>query len=234
MAVRIDAAADKLERTLDLPAGAFTLMGWFYITNDRAATTTFLGLGTVESQFYSVGIDSALKLQIYDGNTFPSGSTVLATGTWYHAALTRASGDDQTLTGYLDGASEVTISNSRNLTTRTFMDVGNDIDSEWLDGRAKAVKIWDAVLTQAEIQQEMRTIRPHRFANLHGFWPLFPGSGERLRDYSGNGRDWTEGGTLTDEDPPPLSWGAPVLFLPFAGGGPGVAYHGRFLLLGIG
>jgi hypothetical protein len=32
-------------------------------------------------------------------------------------------------------------------------------------------------------------------------WPLFPGSGERVKDYSGLGRDWTEGGTLTADAP---------------------------------
>ena len=40
-----------------------------------------------------------------------------------------------------------------------------------------------------------------------GWWPIFPGSGERVRDYGASGRDWTEGGTLTDEAGPPVPWG---------------------------
>ena len=71
------------------------------------------------------------------------------------------------------------------------------------------MKAWSVELTAAEIQQEMYTVRPRRLLNLYSWTPLLPGSAERLRDYGGLAYDWTAGGTLADEDGPPISWGGP-------------------------
>ena len=77
-------------------------------------------------------------------------------------------------------------------------------------GRIHAIKIWNTALTEAEIAQEVYTVAPRKLDSLWGWYPTRPGSGERAKDYSGNGRDWTEGGTLTDDDPPPISWGGRI------------------------
>jgi hypothetical protein len=90
-------------------------------------------------------------------------------------------------------------------------------DLSRLNGRAAYLKDWSAALSQAEIQQEMSCIAPRRTADLYAWLPTFPGSGERGRDYSGYARDYSEAGALTDEDPPPVSWGG---LLPFALGIP--------------
>jgi hypothetical protein len=70
------------------------------------------------------------------------------------------------------------------------------------------LKAWGVALSAAELINEARTVLPRRIANLYAYWPARPGSAERVKDYSGNSRDWTATGTLTDEDDPPIGWGA--------------------------
>jgi hypothetical protein len=68
-------------------------------------------------------------------------------------------------------------------------------------------KVWDAALTQAELELEMARMLPVRYANLHAWYPMFPGATERLVDYFSAGKTLTAGGTLTDEAGPPIGWG---------------------------
>lgn len=83
---------------------------------------------------------------------------------------------------------------------------GRQVSNDPFSGRIHAIKIWNTALTEAEIAQEVYTVAPRKLDSLWGWNPTRPGSGERAKDYSGNGRNWTEGGTLTDDDPPPISW----------------------------
>jgi len=118
---------------------------------------------------------------------------------------------------YVNGSLILTNTNnvgSRGSATRLELGNATTANDTPLNGRVAYLKAWTAALSEAEILAEVNAIRPVRALNLYGFWPAFPGSGERIADYSGNGRSWTEGGTLTDEDPPPVSWGAgPLIFL---------------------
>lgn len=130
-------------------------------------------------------------------------------GTWYHIALVRSSATDLRL--YVDGT-QVPSTVTRNVSSRsaaTDMRMGSSPwgdQSDHINGRIAAVKIWTAALTQNEIAQEMQTIRPQRFANLYSWLPLLTHTD--IADYSGNGHSWTAEGTLSTEDNPPVSWGA--------------------------
>lgn len=211
MAIRFDAAGDYISRTASVPASdPFSVSFWMYITADRnAAGTLFILVNAGGTSFVDVHLKSdGTTLEIgtsYAGNS--GGGTSLSTGTWYHIALVR-SGASHTL--YLNGVSDQTLSNAGTFTTAT-MGMGSNTVT-WLNGRLACIKVWDAALTQSEIQQEMNVIRPVRTNNLNLWTPNFPGATERLADYSGNGRNWTANGTLTDEDPPPVSWGAQTPF----------------------
>lgn len=82
--------------------------------------------------------------------------------------------------------------------------------------RLTAIKQWQAALTDDEIAAEMKSIRPLRLANLHSWHPCIANNlTDALKDYSGNGRDWSAQGTLTVESQtPPVSWGAsPIIVL---------------------
>jgi hypothetical protein len=121
---------------------------------------------------------------------------------------------------YLNGVLEIALTNSiSGRSAPNSMNIGCQDGGYFWNGRMQAIKAWTAALSAQEILAEMRVIRPIVAANLYGFWPCWPGSGERVRDYSGNGRNWTESGTITDEDPAPIGWGGHIIVLPYAAAG---------------
>lgn len=224
MPVRFDASADRLLRTASLPSynSAYTAMGWVYLVSDLNATVTIFAIDDNIDDIDAINLGSdgvTLQLGVVVGgvSTGPSGTT-LSTGTWYHVAIVRASATDCRL--YLNGALDIGPDtrdvSGRSAATRLEWGAFASVNLSRFDGRVAAIKIWDAALSAEEVAAEVRSIRPQRLANLNGWWPCFPGAGERARDYSGNGRDWTESGTLTDEDPPPVGWGAAALLVPYA------------------
>ena len=75
--------------------------------------------------------------------------------------------------------------------------------------RLTAIKQWQAALTADEIAAEMQSIRPIRLANLHSWHPAIANNlTDALKDYSGNGRDWTSQGSNTVEtQAAPVAWG---------------------------
>lgn len=208
MAVRFDNVADSLTRTTNLPSGtAYSLLGWFRLTSDRNTYTSFFVYGSSGGVCNSVqtGVDGT-NLIIWNGSSESFGSS-LVVGTWYHLALTS---DGTTTRAYLNGVLNISTASTA---VSAQIWVGNSPDNEPLDGRAAAIKIYSATLSADEILREMRTVRPQRTANLNGWYPLLSG-GSRTQDYSGAGNNWTAGGTLADEDGPPVSWGGQVLVLP--------------------
>ena len=203
MAVRFDAVDDSLERECPT-GGAFTLMAWVYITTDRNAYTAFFQIhGNCTAETDTDGTTLAL----WTGSTLTAGDA-LSTGTWYHIALVSTGIALPYGTSYVYKNSALNITHAQEVGVLDKLFFGNDGSSEWLNGRIAFGKAWGAALSQSEIQQEMNSICPRRFENLWGWWPMWPGATERLADYSGNGRTLTKNGTLTDEDPPPVSYGA--------------------------
>lgn len=220
MAVRFDAAADRLLRTANLPSTElYSVCFWWYpvsITGfsvvfdldansgsdqneDEFGTTTNDGGTTWQTTSY---VDKAGAATQVDGG-------VIAAGNWYHIGISRESATSLKI--YLNGVLDIT--NTRDVTGRTAatrMEFGgaHSANKYAHNGRVACLKVWDAGLTQAEIQDEIYTILPKRTANLNVWSPTFPGATERGLDYSGNVRNWTQSGTLTDEDQPPVSWGA--------------------------
>lgn len=229
MAVRFDANSDRLLRTSDLIDynAAYTLMGWIYLSSDLNTAVRIFNLNNnTLTDEDMLGLDvngTTLRARaiIAGSGNFSTGSN-LSVATWYHLAMVRDAA--AALKIYLNAALDTT--GTRNITGRTAntrLEIGAATggNSNRFDGRVAYIKAWSAALTLEEVAQEMNVIRPVRTENLYGWWPTFPGSGERAADYSGNGRNWTEGGTLTDEDPPPVSYGARFWVVPFvAAGGP--------------
>lgn len=193
-------------------------MGWFIRDVDRAATECFITFGGITgAAYYALGVDSTDTLFVWNDGAAPTGSTVTA-GTWNHMALVVEGTGAGQVKVYLNGVLDITGDGNAALTAARLV-LCNNHNLEFINGRAAAVKVWDAALTADEIKQEVRCIRPVRLASLNSGFPMFPGSGERVRDYSGLGRDLVEAGTLVDEDPPDVSWGASPMLVPFAAAG---------------
>ncbi len=83
--------------------------------------------------------------------------------------------------------------------------------NEWLDGDLAGIKVWNAELTQAELELEANQLAPVRASNLHAYYPL-QSVDTMLLDASGNGRNLspiTVGGTWSLQSGPSIG-GAPV------------------------
>lgn len=186
------------------------MMGWFIRDVDRGAPETIMEIGTAtafHNDFYQTSINTSDQLNIYNFSSSVTGS-VISVGAWNHIAMVVEGTGAGQFKAYLNGVLDITHAGNGSISAAGRMWFGNNNYTEFLNGRVGPWKVWDVALTAAEIAQEFRCIRPVRFANINSWSPCFPGSGERVRDYSGFGRDLTEMGTITDESPPPVSWGA--------------------------
>lgn len=169
MALGFNGSTDKLRRTTNLPTNtAFTMMGWFYIAVDRNAFTAFLDYGNT-----GASPDKTLQttadgttLQVYDGTDSVTG-TNLQVGKWYHLAMTY---DAASARAYVNGVLDIT--NPGLSAPGTAISIGNDGSSEFLNGYAAGIKIYNAVLTAPEIQAEMPYYMPVRLPSLNSVYPL--------------------------------------------------------------
>lgn len=221
MAIRLDASADKLSRSANLPSSsAFTFGGWFKFasTPGTYSNTIFDLSANTNNYIYLQAESGTMKLWGYLAGS-DQGSLSLnaySTGTWYYYAASRNGTSFKAYYGAV-GAALTEVSGTWAATTFTpsLLQIGDSVwTNEWTDGTLAYPKLWDgAQLTLAELEQERYIIRPARTANLYGWWPTPPGAAERARDYSGNGYHWTEGGTLTDEVPPPVRWSSRPIIL---------------------
>lgn len=214
MSVRFDAATDRLSRAADLfdYNAPYAWMAWVYLVSDLNAIATLLSANNAtgsNQDTIRTGADGTTietRVSVASASTSAAGPS-LTVGQWYHVALVRESVTSLKL--YVDGV--LVSTNTRDVTGRTavlLIEHGVLLTSSSpSDSRVDRIKAWSAALTIAEVQAEMWSIRPQRTDNLYGFWPTWTGA-DRITDYSGNGRDWTASGTLTDEDPAPVSWGA--------------------------
>lgn len=207
MAIRTDASGEQVSRLTSLPGiTSFTMMGWFQIVTDRNVFTAFMCYGASGNGFlYETQTQSdGTSLAGWNGITTFNGSA-LSVGTWYHLAMTVAGTGAGQFLIYLNGVLDITADgNVTNPNEKIYY--GNSDSNEWLNGKFAAGKIYSAVLTANEINQEMRQYLPVRTANLNTFCPFLTiEGGSSTVDYSGNTFDMTvTGGSL--EDGPPIPW----------------------------
>lgn len=215
MAILIDAATNYMEITSGLfdYNAAYTFLLWLYptdhslvqciaaIDNTNHANTDVLQLqgdGTIR-----------IDCQANGGGWGQTQQPAISLNTWHFVGMRRHNVALMNL--LLDGVAygnAVGVNISGRVAATRFR-VGNPpwSTANYVRGTIGAAKLWTAQLSDAEVAREALTIRPHRTADLWGWWPVFPGSGERARDYAGSGRNFTENGTLTDAQSPPISWG---------------------------
>lgn len=205
--------SDAIWRTTSFPSSTtWSFCAWVYRENNSA--DNYEVVCTLRSTTYS-GQWCGLyvlgnALTVSSSGAEQSGGTINL-DTWYHVAVTKSGG---TMTAYLNGATDATGTGHTNPTVNGIAmgNVGNfgtNLNPEHFDARFAGVKVWDGVaLTATEIQNEMRTLMPRRWANLF-FWNgevTGAGSAAAGTDFSGAGNTFTVTGTLADEDGPPVAW----------------------------
>jgi len=205
MSTRYDAASDYLNRTASAPQQyPLTVTFWLYITTDRNAYgALFLIANSGGTSFISFNLSSSgTNLQIsVNGNT-TNGSN-LNVGQWYHIACVIASATSQKM--YVDGVLDINKTSTSTTFTPAQFFLGSDTVG-FLNGRLGDVIITERELTVEEIKTQMNDLWPILYRPW-AFYPMFPGSTERTLDYSGNGRNLTANGSLTDEAGPPVWFG---------------------------
>lgn len=214
MSVRIDASGDYICRTASLPSLTnFTACGWVRLKVSQAGSYRYIftiaeDITTTDKQV-QLGADSGnnwylgTSTDVYD--YFASSPSL---DTWYFWFV-KANADPDTWDAGIAAAGgtfdALQVPNTTLSFTTGSIVFSNDTWSSYLNSEASCIKVWDAILTEAELYQEMYSMLPRRFADLHLYWPLW-GSGDTA-DYSGNAKDATVGGTLATADQPPIGYG---------------------------
>lgn len=230
MAVRFGSGTSEYTATTGLPAASvYSLTCWVMIVTDRNTYSTLLSWGKGGGNYIDIssGADGT-TIGVYDVATYtstPLGSTALTVGTWYRMALV-VNGTTATFYRADAATAALTVSTAsgdftpQNAPTSLTLADSVNAGNYPLDGRIAAVKVWEAALSQAEIEEELAQYQPVRVANLLHNHPLV---NAELVDYSGNARTLTAGSTSpTTEAGPPIRWDGrlarPLVILPPAGG----------------
>ena len=210
MSIRFDNAADTLYRTANVPSGNFTVSMMVRGVAGAGSYRSFLTIGDVSNDYNWWGVNSGNAFTIWDEASERAAGGTFSLNTWYHIVITLSGTTASLYYRAWGAASYASISGTVLAAARPQIAYGNDVFDEHLNGRMAVVKLWDgAVLTSGEFSRERLSVQPLRFTNLSAWYPMFPGAGERNRDYGQNGRDLTVGGTLTDEAGPPIPWNRP-------------------------
>jgi hypothetical protein len=214
MSIRFDASTDRLVRTADLINYnlPYSIGGWFRMAASTGAYAYLFVLnnGTTDDSnedmtyFESDGATLALFASVGGAYTFGTDATLVA-GVPYHLMMVRQ--DPSTLILYKNALPVIQVTRSiSGRTASTRQEIGGLSTSfAPVNGSIAVIKAYQAALTQPEILAEARQTYPARRQNIYGWWPT-PGGANRVKDYSGFGRDWTPAGTLTDEVHPPVVW----------------------------
>lgn len=208
MSGRSDAATDRVNLASAPSLAAFTVMGWIKVVN--SVTPFFHQL----VRFSDAGASSNLILAMTGAagltpRTYSSGSTsgvVSATayslGQWVFIASSHNGSAAALYHGATPGSltkvtGTVTVGTPNQLTL--FSRSASD-GSEWLDGSLAYVRMYTAVLSDAEIAAESQSATAVRTS---GLWAHYPLDAASLLDTSGNLRNLTAGSTALSSDTDP-------------------------------
>lgn len=230
MALRIDAEADVLSLSSGLPSStAFTLCGWFKRRGTGAGTNEISALlygadppnQYVASFIYSY---SAANFRVQSsGGAISSAGLSITTDTWYFYALSCAGtgASDAKIRAAAKGATSFTEVTATGASfTPVAFSFGINGAGIWGNQALAGWKLFDRVLTDAELFAEMNRLTPASTTNLNAWWPMVhSATGTADNDFSGAGKDLSPAGTITLEDGPPVGWGAPLALVGAAASG---------------
>jgi len=203
----------QFERLTNLPSSttSFTAMAWVK-SDDNSPYPVIFDFGPDDGSGSSIEFFvSGTAGGIWNGTTYAYGGT-FNTGTWYHVALTCSGTGATDLKGWMDGVNVSSMTGASHSTAIFTIGAWPGAFQKF-DGQMAGFKLFDTVLTAAQIKQEMRSLRVvTSHSNLKAWLPWINNS-NLTYDLSGNG-SWAEQGTgsFTHVQGPPISWGAPLHF----------------------
>jgi len=215
-ATRFDADSDRAtyaggSGNPPTPSAGWSAAWWVYISNDRNNFSTMLRLHT--SSGGSTVLNLAMGATGQAPGAYTAGGSVetssqLTIAAWYYLAYTVSAGTATIYVFNAAGALVTSTSGTIGGGTPDGLTVGGRSASdatEWFDGRLSRLRMWSAVLSQAQFAAEQFAAEPVVTANLWAHYKL-TGAGD-LTDAAG-GHNLTAGTTATTtEAGPPLSEG---------------------------
>lgn len=221
MALDFDGVDDKVSHG-DITgidgASALTISAWVFLSAAGAnkmviakdITATGVGL-----RWRLDGVGSKYVFHVSGTGVFGTTPNAITTGQWDHWALVfdgSGGGNSTRMICYLNGVQqtlaftgtiEATIADSGTEPVEVGQSNSGGNGSA-IDANIAHLKIWTAVLTNAEVLQEMNSYRPSKTANLILWSPYDDGTS--ARDYSGAANHGTVTGALQFQGPP-VSYG---------------------------
>lgn len=198
MAIASSGSGSYLFRNADLLDynAAYTMMAWFnHINASRAFLTILTARNTTNNQD-SVLVDdstSGFILQTRVGGVQTQGANYSTSYGWNHVAMRRNSATSLDLVLNGDQAANITPDVSARV-AQTESRIGNGFVHPFMQ-----MFVYNAALSDEQIQDQMYFSYPRRTANLREWVPMESGSARNV-DFSGNNRDYTELGTLNNAD----------------------------------
>jgi hypothetical protein len=210
-----DGATDYATATGVPQVGTGTIACWIWIRTLPGASNAGMIMtfyeesqteefGTHDKQLI-LGSDGLLYTRIYDGAVkSTTGSTVMATSTWYHTGL---SIDGTNLKGWVNGVNEGSVAAGASFTGYTNPSLRlcgltttlglAELARERHDGRIADFAIWSAALSTGEFAALAKGVSPLRIrpASLVAYYPLF-GAGSAEPDAIGQSGNLVLNGTV--------------------------------------
>jgi len=212
VAVRFDNTGESYSRNQALGVvTSWSVACWVKMMVDRATTT-------VPWQIDASAGSSRLRINAWNGHdlTFQTDSGgwfanvghTLVAGEWTYIGFSGTSNPGEARVAVRTAGSSSFVGGTSSQANVTFnaniLRIGcSSSTSEFLNGSMAAVKVWDAAMTEAELQLEAWTYMPQRTANLRAWYPLLKPD---PNDASGNGQTLSGGTGTTLDDGPPISW----------------------------
>lgn len=231
MAIRLDASADYLSRTANLPAStAFTIAGWFRRRGAGGAAVEVLsGISRADLSSYYLAYVAGGTLYVEVNGAFTAAGA-FSSDVWHFVALSSngsGAGAAKIRRADVGATSLATTTRAGASFVSQLMVLCGVGDPNYYGNFAVAgVKVWDRELSDSELLSEMHRLTPASTTNLNLWTPMVHNSvANAVKDFSGNGRDWTANGSLTIEDGPPIGWGGSIIVPQYAAGGGGTTYN---------
>jgi hypothetical protein len=182
-----------------------TWCGWVKMVTDRGFAIP-IGQSNGGANYIQHGSNGTRDIILSGASGGMTAGTKFTVGTWtFIAATINASGSD---TLWWAVAPATTLSSFTSTVgglndTSSFW-ISNDGFGSWWNGSVACVRVWSAILTQAQLEAELPKRSAQRATNL---WASYELNGPSLVDSSGNSRTLTAGaGTpATDTSGPPVT-----------------------------
>jgi len=220
MSVRTNASGDYLQRIATLPVVTnFTICGW---ARAKAINNAWQYIAGLEDDTSSAGhwcllgwrVTSKLlhiAADVGGAGLYTNFTRQPTVDEWFFFALTRAgNAADTDYKGYISRATDtdfeiIAIGSAMSGFTTANLQFMNNSFGEWTDGNIAHLRVWDAVLSEAELLSERNSATVVRTANIHLIYRL--ATATDTNDISGNAKNPTIGGSLTDDTDPPIGNG---------------------------